>query len=197
MTIGNKIKDLRLNNNLTQQELANICYLSRSTIAQYESGFAHPSEDVKNILCKYFDVTLDFLSGNTDYPYKNTYKLSSEDFVNVPLIKLPNLDNPISSVIVPIGKVFNGDYLYLYSPCDFTDARINKDDLLFIRKLIRPENGNIVMFKCDNDFFIGRCFYSKSNIIIYNSIFDNGFVTSEENNLHIIGAILEVTFSIK
>jgi len=70
------------------------------------------------------------LSGNTDYPYS----LKEEDFVHVPIVSLPELNMSMPSVLIPIEKVLNGDYLYLYSPCEFYDARINKDDLLFIQK---------------------------------------------------------------
>mgnify|MGYP004632824951 CR=1 FL=1 len=45
MDIGNKIKELRLKNNLTQEELADRCELTKGYISQLENDLANPSID--------------------------------------------------------------------------------------------------------------------------------------------------------
>ena len=61
--IGIRIKQLRLEANLTQEELANKLTLvkGKSSIANYENGSNLPSDEVKLQMCKIFNCTLDYL----------------------------------------------------------------------------------------------------------------------------------------
>ena len=47
------LKELRVNNNLTQEALGEIVHVSRSAIAKYENGLGIPSAEVIELLCKY------------------------------------------------------------------------------------------------------------------------------------------------
>ena len=68
-----KLKELRLNNDLTQKQLAkNICVGERS-IQDYEYGNRKPNYDAIIKLADYFDVSTDYLLGRTDKP--NSHKL--------------------------------------------------------------------------------------------------------------------------
>ena len=68
-----KLKELRLNNDLTQKQLAkNICVGERS-IQDYEYGNRKPNYDAIIKLADYFDVSTDYLLGRTDNP--NSHKL--------------------------------------------------------------------------------------------------------------------------
>ena len=61
MEFGEKLQDLRKARNLTQEELAEILYVSRTAISKWESGRGYPSIDsLKEISC-FFDVTIDDL----------------------------------------------------------------------------------------------------------------------------------------
>ena len=61
-----RLKKLRSENNLTQEELANKLNVGRTTISSYEKGSIKPSHDVLLELCKIFDCTTDYLLGETD-----------------------------------------------------------------------------------------------------------------------------------
>lgn len=61
MDIGKKIKTLRLAKPLTQNELASILGVSKSTMSNYERNISTPDPDTIIKLAKYFDVTVDFL----------------------------------------------------------------------------------------------------------------------------------------
>lgn len=56
-----KLKNLRKSKNLSQQELANIIYVSRSAICKWEMGNGIPSDANIEALCEYFDVTKEWL----------------------------------------------------------------------------------------------------------------------------------------
>ena len=72
-TLGNKIKNLREKNNLSQKELAKILNIANSTLSQYESDVRVPSDDIKILIADYFNVSLDYLLGRP-----NKYNASKE-----------------------------------------------------------------------------------------------------------------------
>ena len=60
-----KLKELRTNNKLTQQELASVLKVSASTIGMYEQGRRSPDTDTLNRLAEHFGVSVDWLLGRT------------------------------------------------------------------------------------------------------------------------------------
>lgn len=65
-TFPQRIKELRIANNLTQKEVANFIGMSLMAYAHYELGDRQPSLDTVNKLCDLFEVTSDYLLGRTD-----------------------------------------------------------------------------------------------------------------------------------
>ena len=61
MTFGEKLKKLRTDNGLTQDELAKYLYVSRTAISKWESGRGYPSIDSLKAIAKFFSVTVDKL----------------------------------------------------------------------------------------------------------------------------------------
>ncbi len=71
-TIGSRIKALRKEKNISQDELAFSLQISRQTISKWENDNVKPDIDSINLLCSYFNVTSDFLiNGNTSKKEKN------------------------------------------------------------------------------------------------------------------------------
>ena len=65
-----KLQELRKSKGLTQEELAEALYVSRTAISKWESGRGYPSIDSLKEISKFFSVTIDEL-------------LSSEKIVNI------------------------------------------------------------------------------------------------------------------
>lgn len=64
MTFGKKIKKLRTDNGLTQDELAEKIYVTRTAISKWESDRGFPNIESLKTISKYFSVSLDeLLSG--------------------------------------------------------------------------------------------------------------------------------------
>lgn len=63
--IGKIIKQLRKERDITQADLAKAVGVTTSSIGMYETGVRNPSYDVIVKLAKYFNVSTDFLLGNT------------------------------------------------------------------------------------------------------------------------------------
>ena len=61
MEFNEKLQELRKNKGLTQEELAEALYVSRTAISKWESGRGYPSIDSLKTIAKYFSVTIDEL----------------------------------------------------------------------------------------------------------------------------------------
>ena len=65
--IGLKIKELRIERNLSQTDLAKIFYTSQDTISLWENEKALPDLKSLILICKFFNVSADYLLGLKDY----------------------------------------------------------------------------------------------------------------------------------
>ena len=64
MELNEKLQQLRKQKNLTQEELAQALYVSRTAISKWESGRGYPSIDSLKAIAKFFDISVDeLLSG--------------------------------------------------------------------------------------------------------------------------------------
>ncbi len=64
-TLGSRIKGLREQHRLSQKELAELLNVNSSTLSQYESDKRIPSDDIKIRIANYFNVSTDYLLGNS------------------------------------------------------------------------------------------------------------------------------------
>ena len=56
-----RLKELRKDNNLTQQQVADILFCSREVYRRYEVGINEIPVSYAIVLAKYYDVSLDYL----------------------------------------------------------------------------------------------------------------------------------------
>lgn len=61
MEFNKKLQELRKNKNLTQEQLAEMLFVSRTAISKWESGRGYPSIDSLKEISKFFAVSLDDL----------------------------------------------------------------------------------------------------------------------------------------
>lgn len=64
---GSRLKELRLEKQLTQKELAKILLCDQSMITRWEHEECEPTESVIRRTALYFSVSADFLIGLKDY----------------------------------------------------------------------------------------------------------------------------------
>jgi transcriptional regulator with XRE-family HTH domain len=65
MKFNEKIQELRKSKGLTQEELAQSLYVSRTAVSKWESGRGYPNIDSLKAIAKFFDLTIDeLLSGD-------------------------------------------------------------------------------------------------------------------------------------
>ncbi len=62
----NRIEDLRIDNDLTQQNVADILHCQREVYRRYEKGIRELPLSYAIILADYYNVSLDYLVGRTN-----------------------------------------------------------------------------------------------------------------------------------
>lgn len=78
MELKDKLKELRTNANLTQEDLANQIFVSRTLVSKWESGDRYPSKDNLDRLAVFFQIPPDVLIGGEEEKDKyNKYNIIS------------------------------------------------------------------------------------------------------------------------
>ncbi|MGN0292076.1 MAG: helix-turn-helix domain-containing protein [Lachnospiraceae bacterium] len=115
MEFNEKLQELRKQKGLTQEELAEALYVSRTAISKWESARGYPNIDSLKAISKYFSVSLDeLLSGEeliTLAETENSYNLKKIynfiigilDVMVVTLIFLPLYGNPVDGYIYSVN----------------------------------------------------------------------------------------------
>lgn len=70
--MNTRLKDLRTDHNLTQEDCAKIAYISKNSYIRYEKGERVPPLDTIKLLAEYYNVSIDYIAKRTDNP--NPYK---------------------------------------------------------------------------------------------------------------------------
>lgn len=72
MKYNERIREIREDNQMTQQKVANLLHIGQRTYADYESGKTRIPIDNLMILAKFYNVSMDYISGasntKTEYP---------------------------------------------------------------------------------------------------------------------------------
>ena len=72
MKYNERIREIREDNRLTQQKVADLLYIGQRTYADYESGKTRIPLDNILILAKFYNVSIDYITGasniKTEYP---------------------------------------------------------------------------------------------------------------------------------
>lgn len=76
MGFPERLKALRLEANLTQKDMAEKFDISQQAYAKWEMESANPTKNVITKLASFFNVTVDYLVGNTNYRSSEEVELS-------------------------------------------------------------------------------------------------------------------------
>lgn len=78
-----KLKKLRINHNLTQQQLADNLFIDRSLVAKYETNKAKPTKEIFQRIIDFFEVEPSYF----DYKKVSRYiPITSDQLLHVRLI---------------------------------------------------------------------------------------------------------------
>lgn len=106
MEFNEKLQTLRKNQNLTQEELAEKLYVSRTAISKWESGRGYPSIDSLKSISKFFGVTIDQL-------------ICSEEFVTLAEEDIKETNKKIYPLFVELWIVLCCYFYLNFNSCLF------------------------------------------------------------------------------
>ena len=66
MTIGEKLRELRIDKGLSQKQLSCQTNISQPTLARWELGISEPRASEIKTLCKFFHISADELIGTNN-----------------------------------------------------------------------------------------------------------------------------------
>lgn len=66
MEMYQRIRDLREDHDLSQEQVAKLLNVSQSTYSRYESGYLDVPSQVLIVLAKYYHVSVDYILGLVD-----------------------------------------------------------------------------------------------------------------------------------
>lgn len=123
-TLGEKIKELRQENNLTQKKLAEMAGISEISVRKYESGDRLPKYDVVEKFSTIFNVQTDYILGRSDYRKFNNVILHDDFQALAKIIELSN--NPKLSKL--ITNIVDTMFLTIFS--DSKEGNLDKLNLI-------------------------------------------------------------------
>lgn len=206
--IGDKIKDLRDLNNLSQAQLAIKLGISRSLISHWESNNRKPSYTELEKLSNIFEVTADYLIGTTTVPDGEVVSTKKKTHNKMRLVEVPLyssvscgngcfVDDNIEDYIQVTNKMLNPHKKYFcqYAKGDsMIDENINDGDLLVFEITQTINNGQIGSFCIDfSDAVCKKFYHDKENNIITLQSANNDYlpitITAENENFKTVGKL--------
>ncbi|EKF49502.1 putative prophage repressor [Thermosipho africanus H17ap60334] len=164
MNIGEKIKFLRLQKGLTQEQLGKVINVGQRTISAYESGKATPSVEVLKALADFFEVPIDYFF--SDHPGQSEVEFVDVEFKTVPLYSAPV---SAGNGAFPDDIYVIGEVTAISKDVDFA-VRVVGDSMqpvapdgsvLFVKKQPHAFNGDMIV--CTYDGWIYVKWYIKED----------------------------------
>lgn len=80
-TFGQRLKELRVEKKITQEQLGKIIGVTKASISGYETGTREPDQESTKKLAKLFDVSTDYILGVTNK--KHYYDLTEKEKIDL------------------------------------------------------------------------------------------------------------------
>lgn len=196
---GDRLKILRVNKKISQQQLADVLGVDRTMIGKYEIKNNTPSDEILTKMANFFDVEKAFLLGVEEKKNKKTG------------IKIPVLGRVVAGIpIEAITEILDyeeiteklaatGEFFALIAKGDSMNPTIVDGDVLIIRKQNTIEDGRVAIVLVDGlDATVKRVHITAGGITLIGdnpSVYTPHFYTNEEIStlpVKIIGKVVEI-----
>ena len=175
------IKRLRMDRGITQEQLASLLKVSRSTIGMYETGSREPDFETCEAIADIFNVDMDYLMGRSNIERKHP--------ITPPTGQVPPGFEPLPRMVKRplIGDIACGEPItaeqniadYVDVPesvhCDFClrchgdsmiDAGIRDNDVVYIRSQPEVEDGEIAAVRIGGEATLKRVYYDGQSLTL-------------------------------
>lgn len=170
------IKQLRKERGLTQDQLAALLGVSRSTIGMYETGSREPDFETSEAIADVFNVDMDYLMGRSNV--ERQFPVTAPpipsgfdplpDMVEIPLVGHIACGEPITAEenlegYVSAPAMWHATFALLCRG-DSMEPTICDGDLAAIKKDVQIENGQIVAVRIGDEATLKRVYIHKDYI---------------------------------
>lgn len=207
MTIGEKIKQARIDKGLTQEELASkLGYKSRSSVNKIETGGRDiPRSQIKKIAEILQVSPISLLGFEDERPARDDLSALAERYDNILPVKLkrfpllgeiacgePIFANEDKESYVMADMDIHADFCLRAKGDSMINARIFDGDLVFVRKMPIVDNGDIAAVIIEDEATLKRVYYDRENnllqLVAENPRYKPLVYSGEElDHIHILG----------
>lgn len=192
------LKSLRKEKGWTQQEVANLLGIERSTYTRYETGASEPNFEILEQLSRIFDVSTDVLIGRSAIP-------TPSGGVRIPVLGDVAAGIPIEAVTdivdyeeIDAALAKTGDFFGLRIKGASMEPRMKEGDVVIVRKQDAAETGDTVVVLVNGDSAtVKKIKYGPDGITLLpsNPSFDPLFYSAAEVEalpVRVIGRVVEL-----
>lgn len=165
--MGRRIRELRLEKGLSQEELGRIVGVRRAAVNKWETGqVKNLRRDTIETLSRFFDVSPSYLMGMTDIRRPDSVRVR-----RVPILGSVAAGNPILALeehhdYIEVDGNIRVDFCLRVQGDSMIDARIQDGDLVFIRQQPTVENGEIAVVMIDGEVTLKRFYRTPTGVIL-------------------------------
>lgn len=169
MEYSESLKRLRKQKGITQQELADILCVDKTSISKWENGANYPNQNIQVLIADYFGVSVDYMLGRDNLPpYKNIYPL--EPYIKLPVLGVIRAGQPICTDQNSYddwefadAKYNDGKHYILRVQGDSMYPIIPNGSIAIIRIQNTAEKGQIVAFAFDGEYATLKRYFPQPN----------------------------------
>jgi len=163
--MAQKIKELRVANDMTLEQVADIVGVGKSTVRKWETGMiANLRRDKSAALAKALHTTPEYLMGwSTEIEISNLFKIETKKFRLLGNIACgePIFADEQMDLYVEAGANIQADFCLKASGDSMIGARIHDGDIVFIRQQDMVEDGEIAAVLIDDEATLKRVYYDR------------------------------------
>ncbi len=204
---SDRLKAARKAKMLTQEQLAKLISVERSSIGKYESANVTPSPEVLMRMSSVLGVSVDYLLGNDARKHTDAHNILPIKAKKVPLLGEIACGQPIYAdqqygEFVFVSDDIDADFCLQAKGDSMIGARIQDGDIVFCQETQTVENGQIAAVIIGDEATLKRVYYyPEKNKLVLNS--ENPkyepfvYVGEELNEICIIGRAVAFQSAIK
>lgn len=172
---ADRLRSLRLQKGLSQDQLASLLKISRSAVGMYETGQREPDFETGEAIADIFNVDMDYLIGRSDIPRKGDIIPPGFDPLplmrKVPLIGQIACGEPITAEeniadYVDVPAQYHCDFCLKCIGDSMIEANINDGDIVYIRKQPTVENGDIAAVRIGDEATLKRVYLDGDCVVL-------------------------------
>lgn len=180
MSLGNRIKQLRTEYNITQLELAEKLGKKKNTVSNYENGISMPDLATAMEIAKFFHCSLDYLTGLTDNRFREDDNMNN--YIKINAYKVEN--DKISAT--PETTLFISEKIHQWNT-NISAVLCENNRGYLLRKTYSVKNGDNILL-LENKVYTGK--FAIIDNTAYCITFSGGYIKIRDTN-NILGIIIK------